>query len=63
MADRKAFLLRLSPETLIALREWASQEMRSVNGQIEYALRDALRRQGLLKQPQPHKPRRRRPDG
>lgn len=49
MADRKAFLLRLPPETLRALRAWATQEMRSVNGQIEYLLRDALRRQGYLK--------------
>lgn len=49
MAKRKSFLLRTSPELLDALRQWAEQEMRSVNGQVEYVLRDALRRRGLLK--------------
>ena len=48
MAERKSFLLRTSPEVLDALRRWAAQEMRSVNSQVEYALRDALRRQGYL---------------
>ncbi len=41
---RKSFLLRLSPELLGELRTWANQEMRSLNGQIEFLLRDALRR-------------------
>ena len=48
MSERKSFLLRTSPEVLDALRRWAAQEMRSVNAQVEYALRDALRRQGYL---------------
>lgn len=39
---RKAFLLRLSPEVYAALRGWAGQEMRSLNGHIEYLLRQAL---------------------
>ena len=46
MAERKAFLLRLPPELLERLRRWADSEMRSLNGQIEWALRDALRRAG-----------------
>lgn len=50
-AGRKAFLLRLSPEVLAALRGWADQEMRSLNGQIEYLLRQAIeeRRRGRRK--------------
>ena len=46
MAARKSFLIRVRPELLEGLRVWAEQEMRSVNGQIEWALRDALRRRG-----------------
>ena len=49
MAERKSFLLRTSPEILEALRRWSDQEMRSVNAQVEYVLRDALRKQGLLR--------------
>jgi hypothetical protein len=50
-AGRKAFLLRLSPEVLDALRGWAGQEMRSLNGHIEYLLRRAIeeRRRGKRK--------------
>lgn len=42
--ERKAFPLRLSKELFDQLKAWADQEMRSVNGQIEYLLRDAVRR-------------------
>ena len=42
--ERKPFLLRLSPELYAELRRWASQELRSLNGHIEYLLRDAVRR-------------------
>ena len=49
MADRKAFLVRVAPEVHEALRRWAAQEMRSVNGQVEFVLREALRKRGLLK--------------
>ena len=44
--QRKGFLLRLPPQLLEELRGWAEQEMRSVNGQIEWLIRDALRRRG-----------------
>ena len=44
MAARKAFPLRISPELYEELRRWAEQEFRSVNGQIEFILRDAVRR-------------------
>ncbi|MFH1276864.1 MAG: Arc family DNA-binding protein [Candidatus Eisenbacteria bacterium] len=48
MARRKAFLLRISPELWDELNRWASQELRSVNGQIEFLLRRAAeeRRKG-----------------
>ena len=46
MAERKHFLLRLSPELHEALERWASDELRSVNAQIEYLLADAIRKAG-----------------
>jgi hypothetical protein len=42
MADEKKFLLRLPPRVFDELRRWAEQDMRSINGQIEWLLRDAL---------------------
>lgn len=42
--DRKAFPLRISKSLFDQLKSWADQEMRSVNGQIEYLLREAVRR-------------------
>jgi len=44
MAERKSFLLRLNPETWAELERWAADEFRSVNGQIEYILHEAIRR-------------------
>jgi hypothetical protein len=46
--DRKGILLRLDPAVHDALASWAAAEMRSTNAQIEYLLRDALRRAGRL---------------
>jgi hypothetical protein len=46
MAERVPFLLRLDPETLAALRRWAADDMRSLNSQIEFVLRRALRDAG-----------------
>jgi len=43
---RKAFLLRLDPAVAAAIEALASQELRSVNGQIEWLLREALARRG-----------------
>ena len=48
MAARKPFLLRIDPEVLAALQRWAGDELRSVNGQIEFILRRALQREGRL---------------
>ena len=42
MASRKPFLLRIDPELWIELEAWAGDELRSVNGQIEYLLRQAV---------------------
>jgi hypothetical protein len=53
MAERKPFLLRINPELWEALEAWAKDEFRSVNGQIEYILRDAVgRRKGDREQGQ-----------
>lgn len=50
MEGRKTFLLRIDGRTFDLLRRWADDEMRSVNGQIEFLLRDALRKAGRLKE-------------
>ncbi len=42
MAEKKAFLLRLDPKVHEALRKWAADEFRSLNGQIEFLIRRAL---------------------
>ncbi len=42
MAEKKSFLLRISPELWEELNRWAADELRSVNGQIEYLLRRAV---------------------
>jgi hypothetical protein len=46
VAERKPFLLRIDPAVLDALQKWAADDLRSVNAQIEYVLRDALVRAG-----------------
>ena len=51
MAKRKPFLLRMDPRLHAALSRWADDELRSLNGQIEYLLREALRREGRLPKP------------
>ena len=48
MASRESFLLRTDPRILDALRRWARDELRSVNGQLEFVLRKALREAGRL---------------
>lgn len=64
MAERKAFLLRIDPDLWAELEAWAAAELRSVNGQVEYLLRDAVaRRRGqspnasrLARKPAPRRP-------
>lgn len=48
MAKRKAFALRITPEVHAAIERWAADDLRSVNAQIEYALRQALKANGRL---------------
>ena len=45
---KKPFVVRLSPEVLAALEKWAEDEFRSVNGQMEYLLSEALKKAGRL---------------
>ena len=49
MAEKKAYPLRISADVLDAVQRWADDELRSVNAQIEYVLREALRKAGRLK--------------
>ena len=46
MAVRKSFLLRVDAAVLEAMQRWADDDLRSLNGQIEYVLRESLRRAG-----------------
>jgi hypothetical protein len=48
LADRDSFLIRIDPATMAAVRRWADDELRSVNGQIEFLLRRALQDAGRL---------------
>jgi len=51
MAERKSFLLRLDPTVHEALQRWANDDLRSLNGQIEYLLRQVLVQAGRLRHP------------
>lgn len=51
MAERKSFLLRIDGNVLDALRKWADDDLRSLNGQIEFVLRKSLRDHRRLKDP------------
>ena len=59
MAERKPFLLRIDREVLDAVQRWANDDLRSLNGQIEFLLRKALGETGRLKDGRPpgHKKR------
>jgi hypothetical protein len=52
MAVRKPFLLRINPELWTELEAWASDELRSVNGQIEYLLKQAVMKRKGVRQAQ-----------
>jgi hypothetical protein len=51
MADRKPFLLRIDRTLLDDLQRWANDDLRSLNGQIEFVLRRALQQSGRVKAP------------
>jgi len=48
MSSRKAFALRIDEKTLAAMHRWAEDDLRSLNAQIEFVLRDALRKAGRI---------------
>jgi hypothetical protein len=56
VADRKAFLLRIEREVLEAVQRWADDDLRSLNGQIEFILRRALKDAGREKDVAREKP-------
>lgn len=49
MSEKKAYPLRINAAVLDAMQAWADDELRSLNAQIEYVLREALRKNGRLK--------------
>ena len=49
MAAKKSFPLRINPDVLAAMQRWSDDELRSVNAQIEYVLRQALIKSGRVK--------------
>lgn len=49
--ERKSFLLRIDPKLLDAVQRWADDDLRSLNGQIEYLLRRVLHESGRIKTP------------
>jgi hypothetical protein len=53
VAVRKSFLLRVDAAVLEAMQRWANDDLRSLNGEIEYVLREALRKAGRLPRPAP----------
>jgi len=57
MADKKAFLLRVDPNVWAAIVKLAQAELRSMNAEIEFLLRDALARRGIALRKAPPKPR------
>ena len=53
MSQKKAYPLRINADVLAAAQRWADDELRSLNAQIEYLMRDALRKAGRLPTPKP----------
>lgn len=51
MADKKSFLLRIDAEKFEALEKWATDEFRSVNGQLEWLMHQALKNAGRMPSP------------
>ena len=53
MATKKSFALRIDTKTLEAMQRWAKDDLRSLNAQIEFVMRDALRQSGRLRASDP----------
>jgi hypothetical protein len=56
VGSRKSFLLRVDAAVLEAVQRWANDDLRSLNGQIEFVLRTALRESGRVKEPGRRRP-------
>jgi hypothetical protein len=56
VSEKKKFLLRLDADLYDALEKWAADDLRSVNAQMEYLLKEAARRAGRLKEKREEKP-------
>jgi hypothetical protein len=56
MSDKKTILLRLNPKIWEEINAWAADEFRSINGQIEYLLKDAVNRRNPSAMPEEDKP-------
>jgi hypothetical protein len=63
VAEKKAYPLRINADVLNAAQRWADDELRSLNAQIEYVLRDALRKAGRLPKPSDEAPQESAPGG
>ncbi|HRY32424.1 MAG TPA: DNA-binding protein [Bacteroidales bacterium] len=50
MAEKKAFVLRIDPALLAKVEKWAADEFRSTNGQIEWIIRNALKKAGKYRE-------------
>ena len=57
MSTKKSFVLRIDEEVYTALEKWASDEFRSVNGQLEWIIHQQLKQAGRLKQNEPRDPK------
>lgn len=49
MSEKKSYPLRISAPVMLAMQRWADDDLRSLNGQIEFVLREALKKAGRLK--------------
>lgn len=63
MAERKPFLLRIDDRVLEQVKRWADDDLRSLNAQIEYLLRESLERAGRLKKAGDENAGKRKPGG
>ena len=54
MAKKKAFALRVSEPVMVAMQRWADDDLRSLNAQIEWVLREALKKSGRLRSGKVH---------
>ena len=61
--NTRSFVLRVDAATMEALEAWAEDEFRSINGQLQWIIADALRRSGRLKKSRPQAARADAPDG